>query len=66
MASVIILLVVNQYEYFEYLCKNNIREYIGQLNFGTQMGYKNVKEIVRPQLGLQPERLGIIFAGKEP
>lgn len=35
------------------------------VNLEPQMDIKNVKEIVAPQLGLQPEEVKIIFAGKE-
>ncbi|KAH8327610.1 hypothetical protein KR074_002853 [Drosophila pseudoananassae] len=35
------------------------------VNLEPQWDIKNVKEIVAPQLGLQPEEVKIIFAGKE-
>ena len=35
------------------------------VNLEPQWDIKNVKEIVAPQLGLQPEEVIIIFAGKE-
>ncbi|KAK4880011.1 hypothetical protein RN001_008157 [Aquatica leii] len=35
------------------------------MNLNPQWDIKNVKEIVGPKLGLQPEELKIIFAGKE-
>lgn len=35
------------------------------VNLEPQWDIKNVKELVAPQLGLQPEEVKIIFAGKE-
>jgi len=35
------------------------------VNLEPQWDIKNVKELVAPQLGLQPDDLKIIFAGKE-
>lgn len=35
------------------------------VNLEPQWDIKNVKEIVAPQLGLHPEEVKIIFAGKE-
>lgn len=35
------------------------------VNLEPQWDIKNVKEIVAPQMGLQPEEVKIIFAGKE-
>lgn len=35
------------------------------LDLDPQWDIKNVKEIVAPKLGLQPEEVKIIFAGKE-
>lgn len=35
------------------------------VDLDPQWDIKNVKEIVAPQLGLQPEEVKIIFAGKE-
>lgn len=35
------------------------------VNLEPQWDIKNVKELVAPQLGLQPDEVKIIFAGKE-
>lgn len=35
------------------------------VDLDPKMDIKNVKELVAPQLGLQPEEVKIIFAGKE-
>lgn len=35
------------------------------VNLEPQWDIKNVKQLVAPQLGLQPEEVKIIFAGKE-